>query len=94
MMPALVPEAARRRLLADHEGRDVVVEHRLERPAADATGVGKASADQPGLRGHVRDHELDMGHVLDRVLPSALQRQPRECGHDRLDPHRLRLPSA
>jgi hypothetical protein len=36
-----------------------------------------------------------MGHVLDRVAPGAAwQRQPRQLGLDRLDPHRLRLPRA
>jgi len=86
VMPAFVPEAARRRLLSGHERRDVVLQHRLERPAAHSAGVGEAGADQPPIGGHVGDHDLDVGHVLDRVAPSAApQRQARKLGLDRLN---------
>ena len=88
VMPAFVPQAPRRCGLADHIGRDVVVEHRLERPAAHPAGVAEAGAGEPGLGRHVGDHQLDMGHVLDRIAPGAArQRQPRELGLDRLDAH-------
>jgi len=47
VMPALVPQAARRCRLADDEGCDVVIEHRPERhAAAGARGVAEPGADR------------------------------------------------
>jgi hypothetical protein len=90
VMPALVPQAARRCRLADDERCDVVVEHRPERHAAGARGVAEAGADKAGVGCHVGDDQLDVGDVVDRIAPGpARKRQARQLRRDGRDAHDL-----
>jgi hypothetical protein len=83
MVPAAVPEAARRDVLADDERRQVLVEERLKARAADARGVAEAGPGQAGIGPHIGDEDLDVRHVVDRIAPGGPGQ--RQAGEDRLD---------
>ena len=68
-----MPVGAGRDLPAHQERGEAVLDDRLDRLAAVAGGVADAGPDHAGVRRDRAEHQLDVGDVMDRVAPVALE---------------------